>query len=308
MSKIKQILKKNQFIFNTYQKLQKLEFNLVTQLSPISPTFVSKHRYKRTFGKALNLDNPKTFNEKLMWLKLNRYAKDPLVSQCSDKYAVRDYVEQCGLGDILNGLIGAWDRAEDIEWEKLPKRFAIKCNHGCGYNLICQDKSKFDIEKAAKQLDVWMKEDFWKEYAEVHYKAIPKKIICEEYLEGKGNALPVDFKIYCFNGKPEYIGNFIERDIVTDEILRGYFDLEWNPSPVFKGEMQPELFDRPKTLDKMLEYAEILAKPFPFVRVDFYEVDGKIYFGELTFTPTGCLASYYTDEAQTKLGELLNVN
>ena len=138
-------------------------------------------------------------------------------------------------------------------------------------------------------------------------QTIPKKIICEEYLEGKGNALPVDFKIYCFNGKPEFIGNFIERDIVTDEILRGYFDLDWNPSPVFKGEMQPELFDRPKTLEKMLEYAEILAKPFPFVRVDFYEVDGKIYFGELTFTPTGCLATYYTDEAQLKLGELLDV-
>ena len=116
------------------------------------------------------------------------------------------------------------------------------------------------------------------------------------------------FKIYCFNGKPEYIGNFIERDIVTDEILRGYFDLDWNPSPVFKGEMQPELFERPKTLEKMLEYAEILAKPFPFVRVDVYEVDGKIYFGERTFSPTRCLATYYTDEAQVKLGELLNVN
>ena len=152
-----------------------------------------------------------------------------------------------------------------------------------------------------------MKEDFWKEYAEVHYKTIPKKIICEKYLEGKGNALPVDFKIYCFHGKPVYIGNFIERDLVTDEILRGYFDLDWNPSPVFKGEMRPELFERPKTLETMLEYAEILAKPFPFVRVDFYEVDGKIYFGELTFTPTGCLATYYTDEAQLKLGELLDV-
>ena len=94
---------------------------------------------------------------------------------------------------------------------------------------------------------------------------------------------------------------------MTDEILRGYFDLNWNPSPVFKGTMQPELFERPETLETMLEYAEILAKPFPFVRVDFYEVDGKIYFGELTFTPTGCLATYYTDEAQLELGELLNV-
>ena len=280
---------------------------MISQLSLVSPALVSRIRYKRSFGRKLNLKDPKYFNEKLMWLKLNKYANDPLVSQCADKYAVREYVEKCGLGSILNDLIGAWDHTSEIEWEKLPERFAIKCNHGCGYNLICQDKSIFDIKKATEQLNIWMKDDFWKEYAEVHYRTIPKKIICEKYLEGKEDALPVDFKIYCFNGKPEFIGNFIERNILTDEILRGYFDLDWNPSPVFRYEMKPELFERPKTLEKMLEYAEILSKPFPFVRVDFYEVDGEIYFGELTFTPTGCLATYYTDEAQVKLGELLDV-
>ena len=307
MSKIKEILKKNPMIFSMHQKWQKTKFKMISQLSVISPETVSKIRYKNVFGKEMDLKNPKTFNEKLMWLKLNKYANDPLVSQCSDKYAGREYVEKCGLGHTLNELIGAWDHAEDIEWEKLPHRFAIKCNHGCGYNLICQDKDTFDTKKAEEQLNLWMKDDFWKEYAEVHYRTIPKKIICEKYLEGKGNALPVDYKIYCFNGEPLYIGNFIERDIVTDEILRGYFDLDWKPSPVFKGEMQPELFERPETLETMLEYARILAKPFPFVRVDFYEVDGKIYFGELTFTPTGCLATYYTDEAQMELGALLNV-
>ena len=307
MSKIKEILKKNPVVFSAHQKWQKLKFKMVSQLSVVSPETVSKIRYKNVFGNELDLENPKTFNEMLMWLKLKKYANDPLVSQCSDKYAVREYVEKCGLGHTLNDLLGAWDQAEEIDWDKLPERFAIKCNHGCGYNLICQDKSKFDVRKAAEQLNVWMKEDFWKEYAEVHYKTIPKKIICEKYLEGKNDALPVDFKIYCFNGEPVYIGNFIERDIVTDEILRGYFDLDWNPSPVFRYEMQTELFECPKTLETMLEYARILAKPYPFVRVDFYEVDGNIYFGELTFTPTGCLATYYTDEAQVKLGELLDV-
>jgi len=306
-SEWKQILKKNPVIFAAHEKWQKLKFKMVSELSTISPEMVSKIRYKNVFGTDLNLDDPKTFNEKLMWLKLNKYANNPLVSQCSDKYAVREYVEKCGLGETLNELLGAWDKASEIPWEKLPKRFAIKCNHGCGYNLICQDKSKFDTKKATEQLDAWMKEDFWKEYAEVHYKTIPKKIICEKYLEGKNDALPVDYKIYCFHGNPVFIGNFIERDIVTDEILRGYFDLDWNPSPVFRYEMKPELFERPKCLEKMLEYARILSRPFPFVRVDFYEVDGKIYFGELTFTPTGCLATYYTDEAQRKLGELLNV-
>lgn len=307
MSKLKETLKKNKFIFGVHQKWQQVKFKAVSALSPVAPELVSKIRYKNVFGKNPDLKTPKTFNEKLMWLKLNEYADDPLVSQCSDKYAVREYVTKCGLEHTLNELLGAWDHAEEIPWNQLPERFALKCNHGCGYNLICQDKSKLDVKNAVKQLNAWMKDDFWKEYAEVHYRTIPKKIICEKYLEGKGNALPVDYKIYCFHGEPVYIGNFIERDIVTDEILRGYFDLDWNPSPVFKGEMQPELFERPKTLETMLDYARILAKPFPFVRVDFYEVDGKIYFGELTFTPTGCLATYYTEEAQMKLGEMLHV-
>lgn len=307
MSKLKETLKKNKFIFGIHQKWQQVKFKAVSILSPVAPELVSKIRYKNVFGKNPDLKTPKTFNEKLMWLKLNEYADDPLVSQCSDKYAVREYVTKCGLEHTLNELLGAWDHAEEIPWDQLPERFALKCNHGCGYNLICQDKSKLDVKNAVKQLNAWMKDDFWKEYAEVHYRTIPKKIICEKYLEGKGNALPVDYKIYCFHGEPVYIGNFIERDIITDEILRGYFDLDWNPSPVFKGEMQPELFERPKTLETMLDYARILAKPFPFVRVDFYEVDGKIYFGELTFTPTGCLATYYTEEAQMKLGEMLHV-
>ena len=122
---IKQILKKNKTIFALHQKLQVLKFKMVSQLSVVSPEKVSKIRYKNVFGTELNLDNPKTFNEKLMWLKLKKYADDPLVSQCSDKYAVREYVEECGLGHTLNGLLGAWDKAEEIEWEKLPNRFAI---------------------------------------------------------------------------------------------------------------------------------------------------------------------------------------
>lgn len=307
MSGIKQRLKKNQWIFKASKEWQRWRFRIISQWSAVSPETVSKLRFREVFGRELDLEDPKDFNEKLMWLKLKKYASDPLVSQCSDKYAVREYVKQCGLGNTLNELLGVWDRVEDIDWEQLPERFAIKCNHGCGYNLICRDKSQLDTKKAAAQLKQWMKEDFWKDYAEVHYRAIPKKIICEKYLEGKNDALPVDFKIYCFHGEPVFIGNFIERNIEKDEILRGYFDLDWNPSPIFREKMQTEKFERPQTLETMLEYARILSRPFPFVRVDLYEVDGKIYFGELTFTPSGCLATYYTDEALMALGDLLHV-
>lgn len=310
LSDLKKRLKKVEWIFNLHQRWIKIKFKLTSQISLISPAVVSEIRYKNSFHRKLNLKNPKYFNEKLMWLKLNRYGNDPLVIQCADKYAVREYIEKCGLGHILNDLLGVWERAEDVEWEKLPKKFAIKCNHGCGYNIICKDKSKFDTAKAEKQLRKWLKEEHWKEYAELHYRKIPKRIICEKYLEGKNDALPVDYKIYCFHGKPKYIGNFIERNMEKHTILRGYFDLDWNPSPVFKfvDDMEVEKFPRPESLEEMLSYAEILSKPFPFVRVDFYEVDGKVYFGELTFTPTGCLGTYYTEKADLELGEMLDVN
>ena len=236
-----------------------------------------------------------------------KYANNPLVRQCADKYAVREYIEKCGLEHIINDLLGAWDRPEEIDWDKLPERFVMKCNHGAGYNLVCKDKSKFDIPAAEKKLKKWLKEEYWTEYAEVQYRGIQKKIICEKYLEGKNDALPVDYKIYCFNGKPLYIGNFIERNMEEKFILRGYFDLEWNPSSVFRYEMDVKKFPRPECLEEMISYAEILSKPFPFVRVDFYEVNGKVYFGELTFTPTGCLGTYYTDEAFAQLGDALNI-
>ena len=308
MSNLKKILKKNRIIFFLYRKYQELETYLLHKLSFVSPVLVSKILYRKSFKRKLNLTEPKYFNEKLMWLKLKRYAQNPLVRQCADKYAVREYIKECGLKHILNDLIGVWDRPEDIPWENLPNRFVIKCNHGAGYNLVCKDKEKFNIAEASKKLKNWLKEEYWINYAEVQYRGIPKKIICEKYLEGKNDALPVDYKIYCFNGKPLYIGNFIERNMEEKFILRGYFDLDWNPSPVFRYEMDAKKFECPKCLAEMLSYAEILSKPFPFVRVDFYEVNGKVYFGELTFTPTGCIATYYTDEAYLQLGEVLNVN
>lgn len=308
ISELKKILKKNKLILKLHKKCQDAEFWLIHKLSYVSPTMVSKILYKKSFHRQLNLKDPKYFNEKLMWIKLKKYAGNPLVRQCADKYAVREYIEKCGLKHIINDLLGVWDRPEDIEWDQLPDRFVMKCNHGAGYNLVCKDKTAFDIEAAKKKLKKWLKEEYWTEYAEVQYRGIEKKIICEKYLEGKNDALPVDYKIYCFNGKPLYIGNFIERNMEEKFILRGYFDLDWNPSPVFRYEMDLNKFPRPECLEEMLSYAEILSKPFPFVRVDFYEVNGKVYFGELTFTPTGCLGNYYSDEAYLQLGEALNVN
>ena len=167
-------------------------------LAPISPVLCSRWRFRRTFGRPLDLRTPRTLNEKLMWLKLRRYGSDPLVTRCADKYAVRDYVESCGCGDILNELYGAWDRPRDIPWDALPHAFVLKCNHGCGYNILCPDKSTLDREAAVRTLNKWLRHDFWRDFAELQYRPIPKKIVCERFL-GHGDDLP-DYKIYCFHG------------------------------------------------------------------------------------------------------------
>lgn len=292
-------------IRKVYVRLRK---KLLSAICAVSPVSVSKYEYKKSFGRKLNLRDPKTLNEKLMWLKFNRYADDPTVITCADKYAVRSYLEENGWGEYVNGLIGVWDSVEEIDFDALPDRFALKVNHGCGYNIICSDKSTFDVEAAKRKLNSWMREEYWKRHAELHYRHIKPRIICEEYISGKDGKLPVDYKFYCFNGKPQYIGNFIERDLDAHTIIRGYFDLDWNPLDICKTMPKDGNFEKPSRLSDMIALAEKMSAPFPFVRVDFYECDGKIIFGEFTFTPTGCLGTYYTDEADKKYGELLKIN
>lgn len=303
-------MRNNNVLKGLYSSFTDFRLFFLRRLSGIAPEYVSKRLYKHRFGKSIDLIHPRNLNEKLMWLKLNRYANDSLVIQCADKYAVRDYVTRCGLSQILNELYGKWDNANDIKWELLPKRFVLKCNHGCGFNIICRDIERFNKKEAIHKLNKWLKTGSWREYAELHYRHIKPCIICEKYLEGKGNSLPVDYKFYCFNGQPLYIGNFIERNIEAGTIIRGYFDLEWKPSKYYKRwkDMDLSKFDKPTCLTEMIEYARILSKPFPFVRVDFYEVDGKVYFGELTFTPTGCLGTYYADDAYIELGNKVDIS
>ncbi len=304
---MKDVLRSNKSIMSFLVKLQKKGRYI---LAPIAPKLVSRESYYSTFKKKLDLKNPKLFNEKLMWLKLNKYANDPVVWQCVDKYAVREYIVSCGLGEILNELYGVYDKAKDIEWDKLPQKVAVKCNHGCGYNLIVRDKDRLDIKAAQKKLNRWMHSNSWRDFAELQYRKTKKKILCEKYLEGKNGALPVDYKFYCFNGEPKYIGNFIERNMAEHTITRGYFNLDWTPSDVFadKDKMDLSKFEKPQSLQKMIEYARILSHNFPFVRVDFYEVDGEVFFGEMTFTPTGCLGNYYSEDAHQILGEALDIS
>ncbi len=288
---------------------RKIYRKIIAKLTDFSPELTSKIYYFTKIKKRLNLKNPKTFNEKLMYLKLNEYEENELITKCADKYAVREYVTSCGCTEILNELYGVFDNAEDINFEKLPDKFVLKCNHGAGFNIICNDKSKLDIKQARKKLNKWLKTDYWKFVAELQYKNIDKKIICEKLLENSTTKQINDYKIYCFNGIPKFCMVCIGREEYKKP--KYYFmDKNWNVLKINPDGISLDdkiVIDKPKCIDKMYDYAQKLSKPFKFVRVDLYECNEKIIFGELTFTPAGCIDANYTKQAQYKLGEMIEI-
>ena len=275
-------------------------------LTTISPTLNTKVRYKKAFHKKLNLKNPATFNEKLLWLKLNDYIRNPLVIQCVDKYAVRDYIKDCGCEDILNELIGVWEKPSDIPWDELPEQFVLKWNFGAGMNIICKDKSKLDIDQTVKQLTKWGKNRYWLSHSEMQYKYIPKRIICEKFLSDSQHEAIPDYKVYCFNGKPQAVFVMMGRGTKVQTM---FFDTDWNvlENTAKYGKISEQI-EKPLCLEQLIRISERLSKTFPFVRCDFYLVDNKIYFGELTFTPAGGLFTSQTTVRGQDMGELLNLH
>lgn len=273
-------------------------------LTKISPEFSCKMLYLFRTKKWPNLKNPKTFNEKATLLKLNNYNNDRLVIKCADKYAVREYINDNGCINILNKLYGVYDNFDEINFNKLPNKFVIKCTHGCAYNIICSDKKNFNIDEARNKVNGWMKEKYGYATTELHYTKIYPRIIIEKYLCDRNGKMPIDYKFYCFNGKVECVLVCSERD---DKLKLSYYDTSWNRLNYEKKEWSSKKeIKKPKNLDEMIKYAEKLSKEFPFVRVDFYDDDNKIIFGELTFTPACCCAPYYSKTGNKELGKMLN--
>lgn len=257
--------------------------------------------------------NPKTLDEKIQWLKFNTYYKNPLVTQCADKYAVRNYVEQCGCGEILNELYGVYEHVGDIPWEMLPSQFVIKWNFGCGQNLIVFDKSKLDIAEAKRQLEEWYetKDTFYLAYSEMQYKGIPPKLVCEKLIETADGGLPVDYKFYCFNGKPEVVLVCVDRDADGNHAKYYFFDRQWKLRRYNKAGKEAPLgftIPKPKNIEKLFDYAEMVCKPFPFVRADFYLENGQCIFGELTFTPLAGFDTNRLPETQILFGNMVKLN
>lgn len=291
------------FILSTWFK------QTLTRISPKLNTWVV---YFAKFKKPIDMKNPKTLDEKIQWLKFNTYYKNPLVTQCADKCAVREYVDQCGCGEILNELYGVYNSVEEIPWDTLPNKFVIKWNFGCGQNLIVFDKSKLDIEDAKRKLNGWYKlrDTFYLTYSELQYKGIPPKLICEKLIETESGELPVDYKLYCFNGVPDCVLVCGKRGQMEHGAEYYFFDKDWNLKRYNKrGKEAPEKFTlpKPKGVENLFGYAAKLSKPFPFVRADFYLEKEKVTFGELTFTPCGGFDINRLPETQLLFGKMVKL-
>ncbi len=237
--------------------------------------------YFRGYRKKLNLKEPKYFGEKIQWLKL--YGQLEELGEYVDKYEVRKYVEKTVGVQYLNKLYGLYQLPDEINYDKLPERFVLKCTNGSGSVLICKDKNKLDKIKAKKQMLKWLKDDFYKMKKEPQYRNIKNRIIAEEYLEDETGELR-DYKFYCYDGIPYYYGVFSNR--YTDETVDMY-DMEGKKlEGVLNGGVKNSdtILGQPNNFDEICNVVKKLAEPFQFVRVDCYLANGKLYFGELTFT------------------------
>ncbi len=270
----------------------KIIMEIYDRLLPYYCVFFTKSAirmlYRQTFQKELNLDNPQDFNEKINWLKVYCYKRDPLVARCADKFRMREYVKECGYEDILIPLIGVYNSIDEIDWNKLPDQFVLKFNKAAGMNIICKDKSQLDPQKTLKEAKSWFKAECGERYGELHYRRTPSKLICEQYLDDGSGKLPSDYKVFCFNGEPTATVVCTERE---NGVKFLYVDNDYQVidilAPGYGGGILPE---KPVNFEAMLEISRKLSRPFSHVRVDFYEVQGHIYIGELTFTSDGGFA------------------
>lgn len=262
--------------------------------------------YKIRIGRNLNLNNPQTFNEKIQWLKL--YDRKDIYTLMVDKYLVKDYVANIIGKEYIIPTIGVWDNVEEIDFHSLPDRFVLKCNHNSGRGLcICKDKSKFDINKAKIELTKGLSQNYYYHGREWPYKRVNRKIIAEQYMEDDSGEL-MDYKLMMFNGVFKCAFTCTER-FSSDGLKVTFFDKEWHMMPFERHYPSSKAkIEKPVSYELMIKFAEKLSKNIPFVRVDFYEVKGKPYFGELTFYPGGGMEEFTPEEWDYKLGSWINLD
>ncbi len=267
--------------------------------------------YLYKMGKEMNLNHPVLFTEKIQWLML--YDNTPEKTELADKYLVRNWVRKQIGEEYLIPLLGVWDDFESIDFNILPESFVLKCNHGSGYNHIVKNKYKMNYKKIQKKFENWMKINFaFCVTLELQYAGIPRKIIAEKYIQQLDGNL-FDYKVHCFMGEPRYIQVIGDRDLTRHTGAQMVFDVMWNEQTWSLGDYPKftRKIQRPGILEKMLNVSRKLSHSFVYVRIDFYIIENKLKFGEMTFTPGGGIYRYNKDwsyEADRQLGDLINIS
>jgi len=265
--------------------------------------------YKKSTGKELDLINPQTFSEKIQWLKFNDSTKEKAL--LSDKYEVVKIINQKYKGRINTiKQLGVWTDANQIDFNSLPNQFVLKCNHGSAMNIIVNDKTKLNIKKTIKKLNNWLKLNYatMNGMYENHYSFIDRKIIAEEYIQEIDGNLH-DYKFHCFNGTPKYCQLIGDRVPNSHHYLLSFYTPEWKKTNITYNnhEIYKKEYPKPEQLDAMLQLAKEMSSSFSYVRVDFYVLNGDIYFGELTFTPDSGIFNFNNTKTDLEWGEMLKI-
>lgn len=274
----------------------------------INPKGCISMLFRSVMGYDMSWENPQDLNEKINWMKLNSDTSQWV--RLGDKYRVREFLKERGYEELLVPLIGKWDSIDDVNWETLPQQFVMKMNNGSGDILICKDKSMLDLEYWKKRYKVLFKKKFGLDMGELHYAEMKPCLIAEEMLDSAKQSFLssslVDYKLWCFDGDVASI--YVCFDRKTDTIKVASFDTNWvkHPEHCLNTRhciMSDDELPRPSSLERMIQVASDLSKGFPQVRIDFYEVDGKLYFGEMTFTSNSGFMNYFSREYMKELGK-----
>lgn len=264
-----------------------------------------KIKYRLQMRTKLNLENPQTFNEKLQWLKL--YDRNPEYTKMVDKYEAKEYVGNIIGEEYIIPTLGVWDKFENVEFEKLPNQFVLKPTHTSGNIFICKNKEKIDYKKLKKMVRGWMKRKYYPIHREWPYKNIKPRIIAERYMQNKNDEDLKDYKFFCFNGKPKIILVCSER-FSSNNMCETWFDENWNCLDIIEANHRiNKKIKKPVNFSQMMEFSKKLSRSISFIRVDFYEIDSKIYFGELTFFPATGLEKFEPEKWNRRLGNMLEL-
>lgn len=277
-------------------QFRRIEYELAKK---INDDWFDHVRFRQSVGYRLNYKNPCTFNEKLMWL--NKYWIPQLKVDCTDKYAIHTYVQSKDLGNILTPILGVHTDVEKIDFEFLPNQFALKCTHGCGQNIFCRDKEKLDWDATKKQIKAWLKIDYSTVAGERHYHYIQPRVLVEELIS---EIPPMEYQFWCVHGEPDSC-------LACRKNIDGTYD-SWSYS--LEGHRlwertseNKEDIEIPTLYSTMIEYARILAEPFPFVRIDFYQINDSIRLAELTFTAGGIILTHYKSAFLERMNNKLHI-